>query len=236
MLWLPHTQLTPSIFNFSKRDILSQIPTFALTPTRPLPQMRLAPPLETPPGTLLPLPEPLSQLRPWMLLIQPILSTFNLDLRDTPFQMPTSALTLTKPPLLMRPAVPLVTLLGTLSLPLEPLSHPRPLMLLTQDIPSTSNWKLPQPPTPAPTLTRPLPPMRLAPLMETPPGTLLPPPELEPHQRPWIPHIQDTPSTERNTRSEWLKMEKKGFRDLSNPLLKLFKKQINNVLTLHKIN
>ena len=140
--------------------------------------------------------------RLWKPHTQLILSIFNLDLRDIPFQTPMPALTPTRPPPRMRLAVPLVTLLGTLSLLLELLSHPRLWMLLIQAMLSTSNWKLPQPPTHAPTPTRPPPRMRLAPLTETPPGTLTPPPEPETQPRPWMLHTQDTPSTERNTRSE----------------------------------
>jgi len=164
--------------------------------------MNLAPLQETPPGIQLPPPELASQLMPWLPHTQLILSIFNLDLRDTPFQTPISVLTSTRPPPRMSHAVPLVTLLGTLSLPQELVSHQRLWKLLIQAMLSTSNWKLLQKQTIALTPTKPPPWMRLAPLTETLPGTLTPPPEPETQPRLWPIHTQDTPSTERNARSE----------------------------------
>jgi hypothetical protein len=51
-------------------------------------------------------------------------------------------------------------------------------------------------PTPVLTLTKPLPKMRIAPLMETPPGTLSPPLELPNQLMPWLNHTQDILNTE----------------------------------------
>jgi hypothetical protein len=51
-------------------------------------------------------------------------------------------------------------------------------------------------PTPVLTLTKPLPKIRIAPLMETPPGTLSPPLELPNQLMPWLNHTQDILNTE----------------------------------------
>jgi hypothetical protein len=117
---LPHIQLTPSTSNLDLRVTLTQRPTFALTQTRPLPRMRLAPLPETPPGIPSPLPEPLSQLTPRPPHIQPTLSTFNSNPMLLMLQRLTPALTPTRPPLKMSHAPPLETPLGT------PSPHPEP--------------------------------------------------------------------------------------------------------------